>query len=456
MNGYDQEMKPDDVLPLIEKINANSNSLQLIQTTPNRYLETVQKESRSLQILRGAQNSGRFISIFPGTLSTRMYLKQMNRTCEILLTKWAEPLSVLIWLLGDEYPQQSINFAWKVLLQNHPHDDICGVSIDNVHSEMEERFKRSSETSEKIIDHTLVTIGSNINTKHKHNVVVFNPSPWERDGIVRAALKIGDNFSIYEANTNNIVPHQLGSKKGKLTDIYFMANSVPGVGYKSFYLRNKKMIMPLSDPVGASKKDHSMENKYLKVKIESNGSVTVTDKSTGWIFKSLAYFEDGADSGDTYNYSYPHEDTIITSLNSKARISLIDQGPLLAQFKIELSMHLPVSLSKNRKTRSKRSNRFPIVTYVKLESNSPLLDFHTRLKNVVKDHRLRAVFPTNIETCSSFSDQPFDINENPVSFSTYPQELSDNIKKIVIGARESVPSGGLPLYTFDYLIDDRI
>ncbi|MCD6115478.1 hypothetical protein J7K93_00545 [bacterium] len=455
MNGYDQEMVPDNIIPLLKQLKANSNGMGFVQTTPAKYLQAIQKANPVLQSLKGAQNSGRFISVFPGTLSARMYLKQMNSVCENLLTKWTEPMSAWLWQLGEEYPLESINLAWKELLQNHPHDNICGVSIDDVHSDMEDRFIKSKETSEKIIEQALVTISRNINTENERNVVVFNPSPWKREGIIKAALKVGDDFSIHEAETGNAVPYQVGSKKGELVDVYFFTDSIPGVGYKTFYISNKKTTASLPDEVTVSPEDCSMENKYLKVKIESNGSVTVTDKTTGRQFSSTAYFEDGADSGDTYNYSYPHKDSIFTSLNSKARIALIDQGPLVATFKIELLMDIPIALVKNRKRRSKITRRFPIVTYIKLKADSSRLDFHTRLKNVVKDHRLRVVFPTFLETSCSFSDTPFDVEKSPVSFSPYPQELPDNIKQIMIGARESVPGSSLPLHSFCYLKDKK-
>ncbi|MBU4446396.1 hypothetical protein KJ656_15160, partial [bacterium] len=302
----------------------------------------------------------------------------------------------------------------------------------------------------------LIAISSNINTKHINNLVVFNPSPWKRDGIVKALLNVSDIFSIHETETDNSVPYQIGTKKGELTEVYFYATSVPGVGYKTFYILNKKADMPLADVVIASTEDYSMENKYLKVRIEGNGSISVIDKITGRQFSQLAYFEDGADSGDTYNYSYPHEDRVLTSLYSKACITLVDRGPLLARFKIEISMNLPVALLKNRRGRSKKMYRFPIVTYVKLETNSPRLDFHTRIKNVVKDHRLRVIFPTNINACYSFSDRQFDVDESPVSFTADPQELPDNIKKIMIGARESIPGSNLPLRSFVYLKDKQV
>ncbi len=455
MNGYDQEMVPDDVLPLIRKVNADLKDIQLLQTTPEKYLKAVQKENPSLLTLKGTQNNGRYISVFPGTLSTRMYLKQMNRQCENQLIKWAEPMSSLLWAFGGEYPQQLMDFAWKKLLKNHPHDNICGVSIDDVHSDMEVRFKQSQEASEKIISQTLKTISDNIDTQHDQNLVVFNPSPWKRDGIVKVALKVKDDFSICEVDTNKPIPYQIGRKRGELTDVYFFVSSVPAVGYKTYYIHNEQVDVSLPGMVTVSLKDYTMENKHIKVKIKSNGSIIVIDKETGCQYNAIAYFEDGADSGDTYNYSFPPEDTIITSLDSKARITLIEQGPLVAMFKIELSMDIPIALVKNRKRRSKITRRFPIVTFVSLEVNSPRVDFHTQLKNVTKDHRLRVVFPTFAGAKYSTSDRPFDVVDTPISFSPYPTRLPYNIKQIMIGARESVPVTTLPLNSFVYLNDEN-
>jgi len=455
MNGYDQEMVPDDVLPLIEQVNANSNGIQLVQTTPIKYLQTIQKANPVLQQLKGAQNSGRFISVFPGTLSARMYLKQMNSACENLLTKWTEPVSTWLWLLGGEYPKTLIDSAWKELLQNHPHDNICGVSIDDVHSDMEVRYTRSKEVSAKIIEQTLLTLSSNINTENEHSLVVFNPRPRKTDAIIKTTLKIDTNFSICESGTGRVVSHQVGEENSDSKDVYFLANSIPGLGYKTFYLSPKKTEPSLTDVVIVSVKERRMENKYLKVQIESNGSVTVKDKSTGQIFESIAYFEDGADSGDTYNYSYPEQDTVLSSLNSKARTTILEQGPLAAKYKIEISMALPIALNNNRKKRSKKTRSVSIVTFVELRANSQQLEFHTQLINTVKDHRLRVVFPTLLETDSSFSDSPFDVVQNPVSFPQFQQELPDNIKKIIIGARESVSGTSLPLSSFVYLKDQQ-
>jgi len=69
-----------------------------------------------------------------------MYIKQANERCETLLENWAEPAASVAWLLGNNYPENLIWTSWKWLLKNHPHDSICGCSIDQVHREMMTRF----------------------------------------------------------------------------------------------------------------------------------------------------------------------------------------------------------------------------------------------------------------------------------------------------------------------------
>jgi mannosylglycerate hydrolase len=92
MNGYDQEMSPDDILRHIR--SARIEGLKLKQSIPGEFIETVRKEKPALPLLvRGCLYSGRFISVFPGILSSRMYLKLMNHHCQRLLKTYAEPLS---------------------------------------------------------------------------------------------------------------------------------------------------------------------------------------------------------------------------------------------------------------------------------------------------------------------------------------------------------------------------
>ena len=91
--------------------------------------------------------------LLSGTLLSRVWLKQLNAQCEWWLTQVWEPLRAR----HQEYLQtthqktrsawqwqaegQALAQAWRLLLLNHPHDDICGCSIDSVHLHNEARFQ---------------------------------------------------------------------------------------------------------------------------------------------------------------------------------------------------------------------------------------------------------------------------------------------------------------------------
>ena len=93
-----------------------------------------------LRQLRG----GRYAHLLSGVLSARMWIKQRNTAIEYLYEKYSEPLSTITWALDKHnmfnYPKGYLLTGYKWLIKNHPHDSICGCSIDQVHDEMKTRF----------------------------------------------------------------------------------------------------------------------------------------------------------------------------------------------------------------------------------------------------------------------------------------------------------------------------
>jgi alpha-mannosidase len=76
-----------------------------------------------------------------GVLSSRLYLKRENRRAEHRLIALMEPLLTILNIERRlNYPEWELRHAWKHLLQNHPHDSICGCSVDAVHDEMMTRY----------------------------------------------------------------------------------------------------------------------------------------------------------------------------------------------------------------------------------------------------------------------------------------------------------------------------
>jgi mannosylglycerate hydrolase len=445
MNGYDQEMRPDEFLSVLEKISYAD--IKVKQSTSEEYIEAINKSVPKLKILKGALYSGRFISVFPGVLSSRMYLKCMNDICQRELEKYAEPFSVLSWLNGGRYNSKKLMTCWKKLLKNHPHDSICGVSIDDVHTDMEKRFGEVLSLTKKITKNKLTELDLGIDTstdpKGTAPYIIFNLSLKARDKVITIKTK-GDSFKIIDSE-GKILPHQKGNKD----TLHIYVDKIPALGYKTIYLKSsQKKSKDNQDNILSDKvvvKENIMENQYLRIKINKNGSIDVFDKISKHRYKDLNIIVDGADAGDEYNYSFPENDIIINNKNIKAKIEVIEKSFLKAVVKINQILQLPESLTDDRKTRSKRLRDFPIVNWITLEAKSPILSFRTVVKNTVKDHRLRVLFPTNINTKYSFAGTQFDVTKHEITPETFnDSDISEDVKRVIIGAREPEPITTFP------------
>jgi len=152
----------------------------------------------------------------------------------------------------------------------------------------------------------------------------------------------------------------------------------------------------------------------LRVKIEPNGSLTVTNKNTGKSFAHCNVFEDVGDVGDEYRHVKPQHDKVYTTLNTSPSVSKILDGALCAEYRIAYDFNVPESSMDNDRTRSDRLTTCRIVTDVKLRKGSPMVEFTTEIENTARDHRLRALFPSGIQTDVSHAEGQFDVLTRPV------------------------------------------
>ncbi|TCL65927.1 mannosylglycerate hydrolase [Hydrogenispora ethanolica] len=452
MNGYDQEMEPDDVLPLIQGGMGNSGDFKVIQSIPEEYLAAVQKEQPQLPTLRGALYSGRYISVFPGVLSSRMYLKIQNDRCQKRLEKYAEPLEAILWSLGGEYRRDCLTKAWKLLLQNHPHDSICGVSVDDVHADMEERLECSERIAAELFHDDLRKLAANVDTGGYEaalaNLIVVNTSFRQRGGVIAIPDEFPAEISIRDS-AGNALPFQRDGGRSLRIGV----PEIPALGYESLYVlpgaaehgAGGAPPFPVTVDVAA----RVIENRYLRVAVRDDGSLEVTDKLTGTIYHDLLVFEDGADAGDEYNYSYPERDQLITSKERPAAIEWCAMGPLEAGIRIRTVLEVPEGLSPDRKSRSAERRRLPLVTWLTVSADSAVVKFRTTVCNTVKDHRLRVLFPTRLSSEFAEAETQFDVVRRPIIPPPFDDsKLSPEVQRIIIGAREPEPTTIFPQRTF--------
>ncbi len=464
MNGYDQEMLPDDILPMLNSASNQFGDVRVIQSTPQDYVDAILNSGSRLPlpILRGALYSGRYISVFPGILSSRMYLKLQNDACQKLLEKSAEPLAAALWALGAPYPAADLDRAWRLLLKNHPHDSICGVSIDDVHTDMEERFKHSEEIAKRLTVSALGGLCANINTDAQPGAlkrwVVFNTALKPTGGLVEIKTSRQGQARFVDGSGVALAAQTTASGACLVS-----LPTVPALGYQTVYaleqLDHAELIGYPTDGDAWLRVDRSkttIENAWIKVAIDSDGALNLIDKVNHVTYPNLMIFEDGGDAGDTYNTSYPRHDLVLTSRAQRAEMRYLETGPLRARLMIQHRLQIPRELAPDRSARSAQTTILPIHTIVTVEANSPLVSFHTTVSNTARDHRLRVLFPTGIQTSVSHAETQFDVVTRQITAQRYDDStIPENVKQVIIGAREPEPVTIYPQRAFVDVNDSK-
>lgn len=199
---HEQILAEHGVTRRIESIHVQIGTLPQYLAAVQAYLQAHPQE-KPLQTLSGEMRSSQYSHLLPAVLSTRMWIKQQNSATEHLLERWLEPLTAWAARCGMPHPRGLVRLAWQYLLQNHPHDSICGCSIDQVHRENSIRFAQSQQIAEGVIAQAIQAIVAATNTCAPFvplqdgqssdlaavPVVVFNPAPGPRTEVVSAVMQ---------------------------------------------------------------------------------------------------------------------------------------------------------------------------------------------------------------------------------------------------------------------------
>ena len=107
-------------------------------------------------------------------------------------------------------------------------------------------------------------------------IVVFNPLPWKRSGLVTASVQ-GETGPLTDVATGKTVPMASAGNEG----FRFVASDVPPGGYKTFKLANPSKSDPAPDL--AILPGNTLENQFFKLTLDpARGTVSSwIDKRTG-------------------------------------------------------------------------------------------------------------------------------------------------------------------------------
>ena len=318
MNGGDHHFPEPYLSKALEVMNQNCEGKFIHSNFPD-YVSAVKKYIEDNQVSL-KELSGEFkwgyryaFAVTSGVYSSRMYLKQANYQCETLLTRYSEPLAIWATLAGRKILFPMLEQGWKNLLQNHPHDSICGCSIDEVHTEMESRFAKCQQIGEGVIDKSIKHFYPDA-YEGSENIFVFNPQTRTSNLPVKTSVEffrqkvvVGLNpnihpdpknelisgFKIKDSNKHDIPfqilkhsPEEFGFRYSDYSypskkivekyDLLIDSTNTPGMGFS-------KYIVELTDDFPSYKTNLKcgeswLENDNLRLEVLENGSINLEDK----------------------------------------------------------------------------------------------------------------------------------------------------------------------------------
>ena len=436
---------PNPYLPqMVRDCNEAIPEIEFRMGSLKEYFEGAEErlDRSKVPVVHGELRDGEPCGASANALATRIHIKQLNKQVENALIRRTEPLTASLSLLGETYPSSFLAKGWEYLLKAHPHDSINGVTQDKTVEDNCYRLNQALEISETIYEDTLAALLKRLDLSAYEQtdtlLLLHNPQPRP----VREVLRIGvDTPQSEECWTLGIedsdgTPLEIqeitrDEHKQPVHDIearpwpyyvdrhqlYLDTGEIPAGGYKVVKVVNKQTYWREEEWWPAMRKTasgfigqdtHRLENEYLKVQVNADGTFNLTDKQDGRTIENMHWFVDEGDTGDYWAYFPPYQNQSISSRGFGSRIWMEDNGTLSATIGIETVMQVPANAEygtvkiQGFGRRPERLVDLKITSPKTPSQGSRHLRVRTSIDNTARDHRVRLMIPTDIRT--DFSD----------------------------------------------------
>jgi mannosylglycerate hydrolase len=461
MDGCDHYSAGQPMLPeMIAKLNQidKASDRQWVHVRLSDFIKIMEsKIDRSgLKIVEGELRDGPAKAMTGNALSTRLYLKRLNKKAQNDLIRFAEPLASLTRMVGGPDNSKFLNKAWDYLLKSQPHDSINGVTRDKTVDDVEYRLNQVCEISKTVGNRSLEEMVKSIDLSAFNDndvlIVAFNPLPYPRSEVVEAWIdtpddlpddqnwsmmsdgllisdahgkSLGTQWSGFERLTTVVFEiHTRGFPfKCRRHRVFFETGVIPAGGYKIFKAGafdakrgdGTKFSDMLSRTDSLLKTPNVIENEYLRIEFNSNGTFDMTDKESNRVFRNMNYFEDRGEHGDYWVNNRPMHNQVHSSLGCVARIWSEESGPLCASICSEVAMMIPQNGIKCEQRRGDKIEPLIIKTKVTLKAGKPHAEVQIDFENRHEDHVLRVMLPSGLSQANYVdAGGHFNVDRRPI------------------------------------------
>lgn len=450
--------RPDPKMPwLLDQLRAKHPETEFVWGTLEEYGRELAKHVDELPERRGelrqpvldGKRLGQYLIVH--TISSRYDLKRKNDLGQALLEKWADPMALFERMDGGASAPGFLDKAWQYLLRNHPHDSICGCSIDQVHRDMHYRFDQAALLGDGVVRRAMARLApASGEAEDWVNLAAHNPLPFARKGVFDLALYFPADYAEKTGNAyvdglawgerynkfdlvlpdGTRAPYQhvrverqrecrrldaLGRESMTFGDIYHVAVALelPSCGHAALRIEStgeatRTFGSLMTGPLRA-------ENAAIAFELHPDGTGTLTRLADGCVFSGLFQYEDCGERGDGWTRGQLLNDIVFRSPGAQVMTAVDEDGPLRTVFRVERAFLLPGEMDQHTGWRGEDRVPLRVTDFITVEKGSPVLKVRTVIENSVLDHRMRVLFPTTVTAEKSFADTPFALVERDIA-----------------------------------------
>lgn len=267
-------------------------------------------------------------------------------------------------------------------------------------------IEQAQEEMAPLLERTLTTVAEQAGVEGRR-IVVFNPLPWSRDGVVQVKSRGASLSALRPAEGGAAVPVEADGE-----DLRFVVRDIPAMGYRVF------VPAEVATPGGNLRSDAqagAIENEYLKITLDPvrGGIHSAVDKRTGrelmdqnseYAFGQYLYERFDADRVASYVRAYVKDNSDWAQAElGKPAMPPADKVPYQATSPRYDDVHTsqsPVSVTAAMRSLPTGGLSHAVTTRVTLYAGEPCLDLEITLHDKPADNWPEAgwiCLPVNVE-----------------------------------------------------------
>ncbi len=459
MNGSDHIVRQRDVADVLRAFQQLHPEYEIELTTLEDYLAQLKPRLRELARYAGEVRYGDRAMLLGGTLSTRQALKQQNAHVQRTMERYLEPLKTCEGLmgLGSSFADYG-DLLWRRILENHPHDSICGCGIDALHAEMQTRFAATRELQDTLLAdaarelfeaHRAERPGEGLTLLRFEPTQDGLPAYVETEVLLDGRMFSRVNFArsiidIYDAElpTPPVGLRALDSQGREVpvtlleceaNDAMHLQDTTAPEVYRAYRCRVAMLLPPSplgltavtlrredsaapAPPRAEGAGERAIENVFYRVSFDAErAAFAVIDKRTGTTHAGFARLIDRADAGDEYTYSWPTHDGEFSLDTAGLEVRTERIGGFSRRLIVSGKLALPRSLTADRQRRAEERVDCPVKLTLALHEGIDRIDVSIDFENCAEDHRLQVEFPAGVCAQTSVASSAFWVSERPVA-----------------------------------------